>query len=151
MLVYGTTVPAPTFTIYGDVAGSLTSGVSCVYSPSSPRNVGAYSIVCSGPPTTASATDGVTYNAPYLTFTPGVLTITQRPISVTADAKSKIYGDSDPVLTYHITSGNLVGADTFNGILSRAEVIATGAVLISSTWSSQALTLTRPPRGNAGI
>jgi len=38
-----------------------------------------------------------------------------RPITVTADAKSKTYGDADPALTYQITSGSLVTGDSFNG------------------------------------
>ncbi|WP_229793693.1 Ig-like domain-containing protein, partial [Salinimicrobium marinum] len=39
------------------------------------------------------------------------LTVTQAAITVSADAKSKIYGEIDPVLTYQITSGTLVGND----------------------------------------
>ena len=31
----------------------------------------------------------------------------------------KIYGDPDPELTYHITSGTLNGGDTFSGELTR--------------------------------
>ena len=31
-----------------------------------------------------------------------------QSITVTADAKSKVYGDTDPALTYQITSGSLV-------------------------------------------
>ncbi|MBC6992407.1 MBG domain-containing protein [Hymenobacter sp. BT491] len=50
----------------------------------------------------------------------GVLTITARPITITADAKSKIYGDSDPeTFTYKVTSGNLFGTDAFSGRLNR--------------------------------
>lgn len=45
--------------------------------------------------------------------------ITARPITITADAKTKVYGDSDPVLTYQITSGSLVNGDTITGSLSR--------------------------------
>ena len=111
-VVYGATIPAPAYTIYGDVSGSLSSGVSCVYSPSAPRNVGTYSLVCSGPAST-SATDGVTYNAPYLTFTPGVLTITQRPITVPAAASNKVYdGTVSSPTTPTITSGTLAYSDT---------------------------------------
>src|SRR5204862_213794 len=54
-----------------------------------------------------------------LTFVPGTLTITQRPITVTADAKTKTYGDPDPALTYQITSGNLISGDGFTGSLTR--------------------------------
>ena len=53
--------------------------------------MGNYPITCSGPATTASTTDGVTYNAKYLTNTPGSLTITPKPITVTAAASNKTY------------------------------------------------------------
>lgn len=49
----------------------------------------------------------------------GTLEVTQRPITVTADLLSKVYGDADPALTYTITSGKLVGNDTLSGRLSR--------------------------------
>jgi hypothetical protein len=38
-------------------------------------------------------------------------TINQAMITVTADAQYKTYGDSDPALTYQITSGMLYGSD----------------------------------------
>ena len=34
-------------------------------------------------------------------------TISARPVTVTADAKAKTFGDADPVLTYQVTSGSL--------------------------------------------
>ena len=40
---------------------------------------------------------------------------------------------------------------TSNGILSRAEVMATGAVFTISALSSQGLIFTRPPKGRAAI
>ncbi len=93
-VVYGAELPALTFTVYGEVAGSL-SGASCAYTlPATPHNVGTYSITCTGPSTT-SATDGVTYNAAYsdgLTpHTPGSLTITKAPLTLTAQTNSKTY------------------------------------------------------------
>ncbi|HEX3235655.1 MAG TPA: YDG domain-containing protein [Gemmatimonadales bacterium] len=45
--------------------------------------------------------------------------ISQRPIAVAADAKTKVYGNADPSLTYHLTSGSLVGGDAFTGGLFR--------------------------------
>lgn len=50
---------------------------------------------------------------------PVKVNVTPRPITVTADALTKIYGQPDPVLTYHITSGSLAGSDTFTGVLTR--------------------------------
>ena len=68
-VVYGSANPTPTFNIYGNVSGSLAaSAVTCVY-PNPAVNAGNYPITCSGPATT-SATDGVSYNAAYLTYTP---------------------------------------------------------------------------------
>ena len=56
-----------------------------------------------------------------LKYTPADLTITEAAITVTADAKSKVYGDTEPELTYQIVSGALVGSDAFTGSLSRTE------------------------------
>ncbi len=56
--------------------------------------------------------------------------ITARPITVTANALSKAFGDSDPTLTYGLT-GSLVGADSFSGSLSRATGEDVGAYSIS--------------------
>ncbi len=49
----------------------------------------------------------------------GTVTITARPVTVKADAKTKTYGDVDPVLTYEVTSGSLVSGDAFTGELDR--------------------------------
>jgi hypothetical protein len=47
-------------------------------------------------------------------------TVNPRAITVTADAKSKSYGSSDPTLTYSITTGSLVLGDSLTGALTRA-------------------------------
>ena len=44
--------------------------------------------------------------------------ITPKPLTVTAEAKSKTYGEADPALTY--TADGLVGSDTITGELTRA-------------------------------
>lgn len=38
---------------------------------------------------------------------------------MTAANKTKVFGDSDPALTYSVTSGALVGSDTLGGAISR--------------------------------
>ncbi|KMQ50236.1 Endo-1,4-beta-glucanase, partial [Chitinispirillum alkaliphilum] len=48
-----------------------------------------------------------------------LLTINPRPISVRANAGTKMFGENDPPLTFAITQGSLVGYDTFSGTLSR--------------------------------
>lgn len=49
----------------------------------------------------------------------GDLIVAQRPVTVTADAKSKATGSADPALTHQITSGSLVAGDSFSGSLTR--------------------------------
>ena len=58
------------------------------------------------------------------------ITINRRPITVTADAKTKTYSESDPALTYQVTSGSLIFTDTFTGALSRVagELVGTYAI-----------------------
>lgn len=56
----------------------------------------------------------------------GTLTVNQRPITATADAKSKLVGAPDPALTYQVTSGSLVNGDTFSGALTRTAGEAAG-------------------------
>jgi hypothetical protein len=45
-------------------------------------------------------------------------TINKEALTVTAEAKSKTYGDADPTLTY--TASGLVGSDKLTGALTRA-------------------------------
>ncbi len=45
--------------------------------------------------------------------------ITPANISIVADGASKKYSETDPAFTYQVTSGGLIGADTFSGSLSR--------------------------------
>ena len=96
-------------------------------------------------------------NANYtLTYVGANLTITQRPVTATADPKTKVYGDADPALTYQITSGNLVFGDTFTGALTRAagenvgtRAIQQGTLALSSnyalTYAGADLTITARP------
>ena len=111
-VVYGSPNPAPSFKVYGDVAGSLNNAlVNCAYS-GVPRNVGPYPITCTGPATT-TPTNGVTYNAAYITYSPGTLTISKRPVTVTAAASNKIYdGLTASTAAPSITSGALAYSDS---------------------------------------
>ena len=47
------------------------------------------------------------------------VTVNTRPVTVTADAKTKTYGNANPALTYQITSGSLIPGDAFTGALTR--------------------------------
>ena len=106
---YGDTDPALTYQITsGALIGS--DAISGDLSRVAGENVGNYAIQ------QGTVTAGVNYA---ITFVSNDITIGQRAIEVTADAKSKIYGDADPALTYRVTSGSLVGSDAFIGIMTR--------------------------------
>src|SRR5439155_5415742 len=79
-----------------------------------------------------------------LTYVGADLTISKRAVTVTADAKSKTYGDADPGLTYQITAGSLAFSDAFTGALSRAagENVGTYAKIGSAPWRGRNYTLT---------
>lgn len=58
------------------------------------------------------------------------LTVNSKNITVTADPRSKNYGDADPALTWQITSGSLKSGDNFTGALTRAAGESVGAYAI---------------------
>jgi hypothetical protein len=94
-VVYGNTLPdysSSGATITGLPSGALTpstAGFSCDTSPLvTPRNVGPYTISCTGPATVgAGGVYGVTYNAD----STGMLNITARPLTIKAGACTKTY------------------------------------------------------------
>jgi hypothetical protein len=110
----GTTssVGVPTIT-----TGSLAAGDSAAFTQTfDTRNVGTGKTLAAA----GSVTDGnsgTNYTVAFVNNTTG--TITARPLTTTADAKSKVYGQADPALTYQVTSGSLVGSDSFTGNLTR--------------------------------
>ncbi|MGO1071008.1 MBG domain-containing protein [Lysobacter sp. CA199] len=54
-----------------------------------------------------------------ISFVDGQLQILPRGNAVSADLLGKVYGNADPILTWRITQGELVGGDTLQGALSR--------------------------------
>ncbi|HEU4460341.1 MAG TPA: MBG domain-containing protein [Methylibium sp.] len=48
------------------------------------------------------------------------LSVTARPITVAADAQSRVYGDANPALTARLTRGSLVNGDALSGVLATA-------------------------------
>src|SRR5439155_24165994 len=112
--IYGDSAPSLTYQITG---GSLKSGdsISGALTRDAGENVGTYAIK-QGTLAISDANGGNNYN---LNFVEANLTINKRPITITADAKSKIYGDADPALTYQITSGSLKSGDSISAALTR--------------------------------
>jgi large repetitive protein len=54
-----------------------------------------------------------------LSYTGANLTVTARPITVTANSETIPVGAPDPAYTFGVTSGNLVNGDAFSGRLIR--------------------------------
>ena len=132
--VYGEADPALTGTLAGFVA---TDGVTAAYSRIAGEVVGDYATSASLSPANALANYDITYNT-------AVFTITPRPVTVTADAKSKVAGEPDPTLTYQITAGSLAFDDVFSGALTRepGEAVGTYAILQGTLALNSNYTLT---------
>ncbi len=118
--IYGEDDP----TFGGTLDGFLVAdNVSATYARESGETV-------AGSPYTISATlvaaEGVLSNYT-VTNTSADFTINLRPITVTADDKSKVVGASDPALTYTVTSGSTAFDDAFTGNLVRdaGEIVGT--------------------------
>jgi uncharacterized repeat protein (TIGR02543 family) len=109
--VYGNADPSLTVTYNGFVAGQNQTnlGGALVVSRETGENVGPYVI-------TPSGYTSANYE---INFVNGNFTITQRSLAVAAQAKTKVYGQVDPALTYQITSGTLAFTDAFAGALTR--------------------------------
>ena len=109
--VYGQANPAFTATATGMVGSDTLAGLSLGYTLSSTATttspVGNYTITFSG---------GLTSTANYspITYVSGSLSVTRAPLTVTADNKSKVYGQPNPALT--ATATGLVGSDTLAGL-----------------------------------
>ncbi|MEP6262469.1 MAG: MBG domain-containing protein, partial [Gillisia sp.] len=116
--VYGESDPALTYGFSPAlVAGDSFSGA---LSRTGDENVGSY-LVQQG---TLALSDNYTLN-----FTGAAFDITKLTIAVTADAQSKVYGESDPALTYGFSPA-LVAGDSFSGALSRTGDENVGSYLV---------------------
>ena len=103
--VYGEADPTLTYQVSGLVGSDALTGE---LSRDAGENVGSYAI------TQGTLAASANYN---LVFTGADLTITKATVTVTADAQSKVYGETDPSLTYQVSG--LVGSDALTGELSR--------------------------------
>ena len=118
--IYGDADPALTHQLTaGNLIGTDVITGALVRAPGT--SVGTYAIG------QGTVTAGTNYN---LTYVGALLTIDPRPITVTADAKTKVYGDADPALTAQVTTGNLVYSDALSGALTRAAGVGVGSYAI---------------------
>ncbi|MBI1203784.1 MAG: filamentous hemagglutinin N-terminal domain-containing protein, partial [Rhodopseudomonas sp.] len=116
--VYGDTLTfaGTEYSQTGLVSGDAISGVTLTSTGTvATANVGHYDIVSSN--AVFSSGSASNYNITYVTLTNG-LTVTARPLTVTADAQSRVYGDANPTLTYQVGGSGLVNGDTLSGVLA---------------------------------
>ncbi|SUJ01322.1 gliding motility-associated C-terminal domain [Sphingobacterium spiritivorum] len=121
--VYGASDPALTYKVTGLVNNDAATVVTGTLKREIGENIGAYAIL-DNDLTAANYT---------ITYTGANLTITKANLTVTADAQNKIYGASDPVLTYKVTGlVNNDAATVVTGTLKRAIGENTGTYAISN-------------------
>src|SRR4029078_88094 len=113
---YGDVNPALTYQVGGSglVNGDSLSGALAT-SATTASNVGVYGI------TQGTLASSVNYA---LNYASNDLTVTQRAITVTADAKSRAYGDANPALTYQVGGSGLVNGDGLSGALATSATAA---------------------------
>jgi filamentous hemagglutinin family protein len=104
--LYGTANPALSFVSSGLLNGDSLSG-GLTTSATTTSNVGAYAIAQG----TLAASANYTFS-----YIGANLTVTAAPLTVIADAQSKIYGTSNPALSY--ASSGLVNGDALSGGLT---------------------------------
>jgi hypothetical protein len=135
--VYGDADPTLTYTITGYVNNQNLGNSGVTGTPeisataTAGSNVGTYAIV--------SAANNLAAANYQFSFVDGVLSVNRRPVTVTADAKTKIYGDTNPSLSYTVASnGNgssrgLYSTDTLSGSLATTAINSTsvGTVVIT--------------------
>ncbi len=117
---YGDVNPTLTATVAGTVNGEMLSYTLATTAVQF-SSVGSY-------PITVSLGSNPNYS---ITPANGALTVNQRPATVTADAKSKTYGDVNPTLTATVTG--TVNGDTLNYTLSTTAVQFSGVGSYSIT------------------
>ncbi len=110
--VYGESNPTLTFAYSGfknlEDATALTTVPTASTTASVASNVGTYDV---------EVANGVATNYSFK-YVKGTLEITKKAITITADATTKVYGESDPALTYTASPG-LEAGDSFTGSLTR--------------------------------
>lgn len=105
--IYGNANPTLTYVSLSLMPGDTLSGALATTATVT-SNVGLYGI-----------TQGTLANPNYsIAYTGANLTVTVRPITVTADAQSRVYGNANPLLTYVVGSSGLGPADTLTGLLA---------------------------------
>ena len=97
------------------VNGDRILSVSLSSSASPTSNVGKYDLA--GSAAVFGSGSASNYAISYATLGNG-LSVTPRPLTVTADAQFRLFGEPNPVLTYRLGGGGLVNGDALTGALT---------------------------------
>ena len=125
---YGAANPTLTATLTGFVNGetlgtSAVTGTAAVTTPATLTSPATTYVI------TPALGDLAAANYAFATFTDGVLTVGQKALTVTADAKTKVYGAANPALTATLT-GFANGETLVNsGVTGTASVTTTATAL----------------------
>ena len=135
--VYGDTEVNITYTtyFYGDedkagLIGTDTLGGKLSRENSTNKNVGSYAVILG----TLNNSSVAGYNANYtveLSDTKVYYEITPRPVTVTANALSQVFGEAERVLTVSYSAGGLVGGDSLYGSPERESGVTPGVYAIT--------------------
>lgn len=135
--VYGNTEVNITYTSYfydepekAGLIGSDTLGGKLSRENSTQKGVGSYAIILG----TLNNSSVAGYNANYTVELSGetvYYTITPRPVTVTANALSQVFGEAERVLTVTYSAGGLVGGDSLYGSPERESGITPGVYAIT--------------------
>ncbi|MFY8049550.1 MAG: MBG domain-containing protein, partial [Erythrobacter sp.] len=117
----------------GDGVANLSGAASLTTTATVTSNVGTFAI--------AAALGTLASDQGYqFVFNPGVLTITQRPITVTANNISRLYGNANPALTFTVGGQGLVNGDQLTGALATTATATTGVGTVAITQGTLAAT-----------
>jgi hypothetical protein len=116
--IYGESIPGASFFAAGLSNGDYFSTQPLATGmPGVSANVGSYPITFRG--AVASNPSGADYR---IIYWPGAVEVTPRPVTVTAGAQSRTYGEANPTLTYTISplgvGVGLVNGDSLSGALA---------------------------------
>ena len=96
-------------------------------------------LVGSKPIVIGTLTAGNNYS---ITLSPATLTINKRTIIVQADAKTKVYGESDPQYTYSVVSGFLAYSDSMTLLCNSGTGIGSYPIVLANFPAQNNYTLT---------
>ena len=142
--VYGDSNPSLSYTIAGYVNSENASSAGITGAPTISTTATAASNVADY--TITSAANNLAASNYQFSYVDGTLTVNRRPVTVTADNKSREYGASNPSLTYTIaadgtgTSRGMYSSETLTGSVATAAVATTsvGSVSITQNTSTNA-------------